>query len=86
MNKEETKREIQKLYKEWPHRKAIENESTKGLMFYGWLKTTEDPILGYGKFGSGNPYQTVNSWIEEWERMWGEAERAQESRNDESEE
>ncbi|MGI9304235.1 MAG: hypothetical protein ACR2RB_16250 [Gammaproteobacteria bacterium] len=63
----ETKREVQALYRDWPDRGQ---ESLDGLAFYGWLRDTAPDVFREGKFGAERtPYQVIKSWIADWEKL-----------------
>ena len=71
--REETKREIQKLWLNWPDRKEfpVTDIGTGALCFYVSLQNSNDPILSDGDFGSGDPYQIIHPWVLEWAQTWG---------------
>jgi len=63
MDKEETKREIQKLWIRWPDRKKIDDSGLAALSFYDSLKEQNEPILANGDYGLGDPYQIIHAWV-----------------------
>lgn len=75
MKRDETKREVQRLWKDWPDRQNYDDVGMCALAFHGWLQSSGQSIMSYGNFGSGSPYQTVAGWVKEWDRTWGEIER-----------
>jgi len=51
MNRKETKREIQRLWINWPDRKEFEDSSLTVLTFYSSLRDSNESILSDGDFG-----------------------------------
>lgn len=68
MTCDETKRDLHHLYRHWRHRITSRDARMNALLFYAWLKSTDNGILGYGNFGPGAVYPHIAGWIEEWER------------------
>jgi hypothetical protein len=67
-SKEQTKREIQRLWKTWPQRKEYKGHAVAPLVFYEWLEATEQAVIYDGFFGPGDPCQMVKIWCEDWEK------------------
>ena len=60
MTREETKREIQRLWINWPDRKCSkECTGLAALTFYGSLQNENESILQDVDFGSGEQYLTI---------------------------
>lgn len=71
MTRDETKREIQRFWIQWPERKILDDDGAPPLLFYGELQNSNALILQDGDFGPGDPYQIVKAWIIELMRTWG---------------
>lgn len=69
MGREETKREIWRLWGKWPDRKQHDSVQAAAPGFHGHLESSGTGILGYGNFPSGDKYQTIRRWLEEYERL-----------------
>lgn len=76
MTKEETKREVIDLYRDWPGRTQYDDIGNSALAFYGWMQIAQVSVDTYGNFGPGDRYQVVKIWITEWENTIGKIERA----------
>jgi hypothetical protein len=71
MTREETKREIQRLWINWPDRKCSkECTGLAALTFYGSLQNENESILQDGDFGSGEQYLIIYFWVLDWEHTW----------------
>ena len=72
MDREETRREIQRLWINWPDRKRFKDSvGLAALSFYGSLQNANESVLQDGDFGSGEQYLIILVWVSEWRRTWG---------------
>jgi hypothetical protein len=72
MDREETRREIQRLWINWPERKRFKDSvGLAALSFYGSIQNANESVLQDGDFGSGEQYLKILDWVSEWRRTWG---------------
>lgn len=72
MTKEETEREIQRLWMHWPGRKkGFKDIGIAAFNFMEWLKESNQPVLSDGDFGYGDKYQHIHGWVLGWMAKWG---------------
>jgi hypothetical protein len=65
MKKEEAKSQAYIVWLGWDGRK--EKNNMLGLTFYTYLQSTHAHLLTFRT--NGDPYQVVNSWVIEWQRL-----------------
>ena len=77
MTRDETKREIQRLWINRPDRIIFKhNSGLAALSFYVSLQSTNDSILRDGNFGSDEQYLIILFWVLEWKQTWGRKQHA----------
>ncbi len=62
LKNEEAKAEIQMAWKQWDGDKT---NILSMITFYGWLEENRPELLKFRSYG--DPWQTVNCWLQEYE-------------------
>ena len=68
MTKEETKMKIIERWQHWSAQREFSDIEGAMYCFFEELISNNDPIISEGKFGYGDPWQHIHSWLLEHRR------------------